>query len=144
FDTTTQTYPISKKNGFLDTSTANYDYRWGVPITETDPNGGRITRTYDAYGRVTKVTTNYDPTGSATLTMEYHPEESPPRAVTTSLGDAISTYTGPKGPPVTVATFIDGIGRTIETRKSAVVNGVIGTTTSGTAAFDEKGRQYMS
>jgi RHS repeat-associated protein len=144
YDSSTQTYPISVTNAFGDVSATSYDVRFGIATVETDPSQARIIRTVDSFGRVHTVASNQDPTNTYTLTMDYYPTESPPRAVTTAHGSAVSTYTGPLAPTTTSAVFTDGLGRTIETRDSANVGGSVGTTTSGAVQRDNMGHVTAS
>jgi RHS repeat-associated protein len=139
YDPDVATYPASMRDGFGYTSTAIYDVRFGVATSETDMNGAQLTRTFDAFGRLATVRGPYD-TAAAALTMDYHPEEFPPRAVTTTRASAPPDYTGPVPAPITTVTIADGLGRAIELRKTSVVNGVPGMTTSGLIARDVVGR----
>ncbi|MDB4955202.1 MAG: repeat protein, partial [Myxococcales bacterium] len=139
YDTDVQTYPASMTDGFGYTSTAQYDVRFGVATSEVDLNGATMTRTLDAFGRLSTVRGPYDTAGPA-LAMEYHPEERPARAVTVTRASAPADYTGPVPAPTTTVTLADGLGRAIELRRTAVVDGVTGMTSSGLVAQDSVGR----
>ncbi len=55
YDSATQTYATKITNALSQFATKTYDYRFGKPLTETDPNGNIITYTYDPFGRVENV-----------------------------------------------------------------------------------------
>jgi RHS repeat-associated protein len=52
FDTS-QTYPASLTTCLGHTTSFGYDARWGVKLSETDPNGQTTTYAYDTFGRPT-------------------------------------------------------------------------------------------
>lgn len=144
FDPIAANYPISVVDGFGYASTASYDLRFGVATTETDVNGAQIVRTLDAFGRLDTVRGPYDSQSAPALEMDYYPQESPPRAVTVTRAAAPADYAGPVPAPVTTAMLVDGFGRTIELRKTAVVDGVAGMSTSGLVQRDGLGRATKS
>jgi RHS repeat-associated protein len=139
YDAETASHPVRTSDGFGLVSTASYDLRFGIATSEIDVNQVELRRTLDAFGRITSVSGPYDTTTPG-LTMEYHPEDSPPRAVTTMHPAAPADYTGPVPAPITTVAICDGLERTIELRKTAVVDGVAGVTTSGLVARDTAGR----
>src|SRR5262249_44467909 len=63
-----------------------------------------------------------------------------PRAITVTRAAAPADYTGPIPAATTAVVFSDGMGRVIEQRKTAVVAGAVGMTTSGFVALDSVGR----
>jgi RHS repeat-associated protein len=63
-----------------------------------------------------------------------------PRAITKTHTAAPDGYSGPIAPDIKTITYVDGLGRALEVRKTAVVNGVTGFTTAGLASFDNVGR----
>ena len=52
YDPVTHTYPARVTNGFGLTSTADYDFRFGVATRETDVNGVAMTRTLESLDRL--------------------------------------------------------------------------------------------
>ena len=143
YDPDVAIYAASSQDGFGLRSTAEYDVRFGVATREVDQNGQQLTRTLDDFGRVTAVRGPYD-TATSGVAMEYHPDESPPRAVTILRAAAPADFTGAIPAPVTTVSISDGLGQTIEQRKTAVVDGVAGMTTSSVAKRDAVGRAIGS
>jgi RHS repeat-associated protein len=139
YDDATQTYPISTTDGFGYTSRATYDPRFGIAISEIDVNGAEVRRTLDPFGRLLAAHGPYDTTLPA-LSFEYVPQASPPRAITITRASAPADYTGPIPTPITTVTFTDGLAREIQLRKTAVVDGIAGMTTSGSTSRDAVGR----
>ena len=68
------TYPLWSKNPVHPKTSWTYDYKLGVPLTETDPNGNQTSAEYDAFGRITKLIRpgNGDSSTSPTIAMDYH------------------------------------------------------------------------
>ncbi|HWO26380.1 MAG TPA: toxin TcdB middle/N-terminal domain-containing protein, partial [Kofleriaceae bacterium] len=139
YDEPTRTYPTRTTDGFGYTSRATYDLRFGVATSEIDVNGSQVRRTLDPFGRLLAVFGPYDATVSA-LSFEYLAETSPPRAVTITRASAPADYSGPLPAPITTVTVTDGLARAIQLRKTAVVDGISGMTTSGAASYDAVGR----
>src|SRR5262249_1995026 len=107
-------------------SSAAYDLRFGQTTRSTDINNQAITTTYDAVGRpVTMVGPYEQGTGLATLTMEYHPEATIPWARSKHL----DLNRGP-GASIDTGTFIDGLERATQVKKSLALH------TSGNSATD--------
>lgn len=130
FEPITRALPATVVDGFGLSSTASYDLRFGIATLEVDTNGAQRRQTLDGFGRVTEVFGPYD-TSLPGLVMSYFPAEAKPRAVTTTRASAPADYTGPLPAPITTVTITDGIGAAIESRKTAVVGGVPGMSTSG-------------
>jgi RHS repeat-associated protein len=139
FDAAVQTYPVKLVDAFGEMSTATYDVRYGVATLETDVSGSSLVRTLDTYGRLASVTGPYDLSGPG-ITMEYHPETSPPSAITVTHPSAPADYTATLPSPITAVTFVDGFAQPIELRKTSNVGGVAGMTTSGAVSRDLLGR----
>jgi RHS repeat-associated protein len=144
YDPVASTYARSVTDAFGYTSSSTFDLRFGAALTETDVNGSQLVRTYDSFGRLTTVRGPYDTAGAPALTMSYFPLEPTPRAVTVIKASAPPNYAGPVPPPTTNVTFVDGFGQAIELRKTAVVDGVLGMTTSGLVQRDSLGRTLKS
>ena len=139
YDARTHTYPARVVNGFGLASTAEYDLRFGVAIHETDVNGQSMTRTLDGFGRLDSITGPYD-VGVPALSFEYFPDAAHPYAIARNRTAAPSGYSGPLPPPITTVTVVDGLGRPIQVRKTAVVDGTLGMTTAGVVRRDALGR----
>jgi RHS repeat-associated protein len=147
FDATTATYPVAKTNGFGDMSTADYDLKYGIATSEVDVAGSHLTRQLDTFGRITGIAGPYEAPGSYAITTSYNPyptPSTPPYAVTTTFTSAPSGY-GPLATPITTVTFVDGLSRVTEQRKTAVVDDgtggqSTGMTTTGWSQRDFAGR----
>lgn len=139
YDDETRTYPTRTTDGFGYTARATYDLRFGVATSEIDVNGVQLQRTLDPFGRLQTARGPYDTTLPA-LSFEYLPDASPPRAITTTRASAPADYTGPVPAPITTVTVTDGLARAIQLRKTAVVDGVAGMTTTGSTSRDAVGR----
>jgi RHS repeat-associated protein len=147
FDPTCRSYPVEVTDGFGYKATAEYDLRFGVAILDKDINDAELRRTLDVFGRPTAVRGPYD-SGAPGLVMDYRPNESPPRAITTTTPSAPPDYTGTVPPPTTAVTFLDGLGRMRAIKKSAVVDvqgiATLGAITSGITKRDAMGRVAAS
>lgn len=138
FDAVTHMYPRRMRDGFGLESRADYDLRFGIATSETDTNGAVLSRTLDAFGRLLTVSGPYDGI-QAGVAMEYHPNETRPRAVTKTRGAAPPGFSSLEAPTLTTVTIIDGLGQTVELRTSAAKNGDAGMTTSGLVKRDQVG-----
>jgi RHS repeat-associated protein len=142
YDPTVRTYVEHIVDNFGLTSTATHDLRFGTVLSQTDENNNVESFSYDEFGRQTSVTGPYEQGGStATITFEYHPEASTPWAITRHL-DKFRSPTD----TIDTVTFMDGLGRVIQTKKDATVyNGTAGgqdvMTVSGAVTYDAFGRQ---
>jgi RHS repeat-associated protein len=143
FDAAVHTYPVTVVNGFGDMSSATYDVRYGVATLQTDVSGNSLVHTFDTYGRLASVSGPYDISGPG-ITMEYHPEASPPSAITVTHPSAPADYTGTLPSAITAVTFVDGLARPIEVRKTSVVDGQVGMTTGGLVSRDALGRAIFT
>jgi RHS repeat-associated protein len=154
YDPTAQTYRTrvdDKSFGYF--STATYDLRFGTLQQSNDVNGQPVTSTRDIFGRVCSVRGPDDQaTSDATITMTYGvvPSSCPngPAPGTAFPAYAVTRHKDVQhsGDPIDTVTFIDGLGRTIQTKKDADVdesgNGTVSTgmAVSGLTTFDGRGR----
>ncbi|MEJ2117630.1 MAG: toxin TcdB middle/N-terminal domain-containing protein, partial [Alphaproteobacteria bacterium] len=141
YDSAVRTHVTRVQDSFGYASTASYDLRWGLPVEARDINNQKISTGYDAKGRIIDYTGPYQQgTGLKTILMEYHPEADVPWALTKHLdvdrnaADFIET-----------ATFIDGIGRVLQTKKDHALHSGGGASTdvmlvSGRVKYDGLGR----
>jgi len=138
-------YPTRVIDSFQLQSTAEYDVRFGVATKETDTNGAMLTRKLDAFGRITQVQGPYDTAATTQgIVNQYFPGDRPARAVTLMTPTAPPGYTGGVAPQTVAVTVVDGLGRVVEQRKTAVVDGVSGMTTSGLVVRDDFGRVIVT
>jgi RHS repeat-associated protein len=142
YDSTVGTYVTSTTDSFGLTSASAPDLRFGTTASETDVNGNVISYTVDEFGRTTTVTGPYQQgTGIATIAFEYHPDAAIPWTITHNA----DVFRGP-GATIDTVTFIDGLKRVIQTKKSAAVfTGVTSAAqdvmqVSGHVTFDPFGR----
>ena len=135
----TGTYLTKITNALGHTRQLAYDARFGQVTSSTDQNAVTTTTEYDALGRVTKV---IGPTDTAALpTISYGYDLSTNPAKTT-----VSTRLQSGQPAVLTAyTFIDGLGRTIQTRAPA--EDPTKQVVTGAVEFDSRGlvsKQWVS
>jgi hypothetical protein len=108
-----RTYPLWSKNALGQRTTITYDYRLGLPLTESDPNDPTPSSTtetgnttieaqYDAFGRMTKLIRPGNDSINPTLKMEYS-NSYPFTTSVTQRVDSNNTYT--------ITRFYDGMGR---------------------------------
>jgi RHS repeat-associated protein len=143
YDEVVNTYPTEVMDAFGYRSSTTYEYDYGLPLIEKDINGQEIHRTYDNRGRLLTLTGPRElATGQAyTIAMEYHPlggNDQLPYAI-------CKHYDEEHGQDILTYTFIDGLGRPVQVKKSAVIwengterEGVM--TVSGKQLYDAFGR----
>ncbi|MDC7220202.1 MAG: SpvB/TcaC N-terminal domain-containing protein [Spirochaetales bacterium] len=134
------------KSGHTDdtyTSSMAWDKSLGVEISRTEINGNTIERTYDSFGRLTAVITDYDDVDNPAVSYTYDTTDTNWRAITSNKVsfDQSNTET------IETVITIDGLGRVIQTAKEGVVSDEEGNKTrgwnkSGALYYDEKGRTY--
>jgi len=143
YDTTAATYRTKVDDlpfGYSSQATPNLSY--GTNDNTTDINGQVESYLYDNYGRLVEVRSPNDQGATPTIAMTYVPDAMPAYAMTKlkdiqHLGDTIDTVT-----------FVDGLGRVIQTKKDMECDAdSCGTTTpatgmsvSGLVQFDSRGR----
>lgn len=137
YDTDLSTHTAMITDSFGYSSTRTYDVRWATIATTTDANSQPSSSTYDQFGRLVEVFGPYDDAGSPgpSLSFEYHPEASPPFAVTHQ-----KDVTRPD--PISTVKFVNGLGREIQRKMDTELDsgGQIGMTVSGKIVFDAIGR----
>jgi RHS repeat-associated protein len=139
YDPTTRTYPAQVSDSFGYTSRFTWNLLHGKPAETIDKNGASMRQSYDAFGRLVRVVGPNDTDAAPALTFEYDPAARPARAVSrhkdVTRSDTIDT-----------AVFIDGLGRTLQTKVDADLDLGSGTSTStgmqvsGRIDFDVLGR----
>ncbi|MGI3199802.1 DUF6443 domain-containing protein [Streptomyces sp. GLT-R25] len=139
YDGPTGTYVTSTKDSFGYRSTASYDLRFGAQTESLDINEQKIATTYDPVGRVTSVTGPHDhKSGRPTIAFAYHPGAAVPYAVTRHLDRGSDGKV--KDDTIDTVTFVDGLGRVVQTKKDAEVAGKDVMTVSGRSVYDVLGR----
>ncbi|SEF70746.1 RHS repeat-associated core domain-containing protein [Nonomuraea solani] len=139
YDDVIGNYVTATTDSFGLTSSATYDLRFGTQLTAVDVNGQRQESTYDAAGRLTSLTGPLERGWwRPTIGIEYHHDATVPYAVTRHLdrkaGGVVELDT------IDTITFTDGLGRTVQTKKDATLDGTEAMTVSGRIVFDEFGR----
>ena len=143
FDDQVHTHIVKTANSYGYSSQASFDYRFGELISSTDINGNRIVYVLDDLGRITKVTGPYELASGApyTIRFTYHPDASIPWAQTFHYDPAHP------GNDLETVTFMDGLGRTLQTKKDGALfqgegkNDQEQMIVSGRLLFDGLGRQ---
>ena len=117
YDTPTGTQVQKITDNFGLSSSATHDLRFGSVLTQTDTNSNSTTYAYDEFGRPTTFTGPYEQgSGTPTIRFEYHPEAVTPWAITRHL-DKFRSATD----TIDTVVFIDGLGRSIQTKKDVTV-----------------------
>lgn len=111
---TTNTYPEKVINAKNQATLANYDLGTGNVLSKTDPNGNTTSYTYDVFGRITKEVKPYDTTDFPTTSYQYFNDGVAPEGTLVSKRE-VSGQAG----TLDNYTFVDGLGRTIQTRSDA-------------------------
>ncbi len=122
-------------------SEATFDGLTGRAASRTDANGQKTTYTYDAAGRLKTITgPNDQDSGHATVTYDYRDDGGAP-VVIASHYDKFNP-----GDPIQTVSFVDGLGREIETKRDAAIFTGTGTAplnrmvVEDTVAFDPLGQ----
>ena len=111
------TYVEKVSNSYGYTSKATYDYAFGQMLSSTDLNGQEVSYQLDALGRVKQIKGPYEQQGGAgyTIRFAYHPKASIPWALTEHYDPAHP------GNPLETVTFVDGLGRVLQTKKDVAL-----------------------
>jgi RHS repeat-associated protein len=143
FDNQVHQYITRASNSFGYSSQAVYDYRFGHPLKSVDMNNNSITYQLDNLGRITQITGPYELAAGVpyTIRFDYHPEAVIPWAHTAHYDPAHP------GNDMETVTFMDGLGRLLQTKKDASIFDGQGKDdkeqmiVSGRIIFDGLGRQ---
>jgi YD repeat-containing protein len=138
-------------DSYTDTMSTTYDYRFGKPLTVTDPTGSTMTYSYDFAGRLVSVTSPLNTSGTPSLVNEYHPvnyyrngfspqgfsyNESP-----THHPYAVSLHYDDNGNLITAtAVLTNGFGQAIQTKKGLRAGNTNMMQVSGRTVVDAFGR----
>ncbi len=151
YDNVVHTYPTQIVNSHGETMNTSYDYRFGKPLTVTDPTGSTMTYRYDFAGRLVSVNSPMNTSGTPSLVNQYHPMNYyqnglNPQGYTFSESPTRHPYTVSKhyddnGNLVTETEVLtNGFGQAIQTKKGLRVGGVNKMQVSGRSVVDAFGR----
>ena len=144
YDTVVHTYPVRVSDARMYTSTSTYDYRIGSPLSTTDIAGQEVNYKYYNDGRLKSIQGPYEKQNGDDWLIKYeyfdryfHDSNSPD-----STAWARTTHLDPLNDNNFIHTvlFTDGLGRVIQTKKDAEVNGNVVMTISGAKILDAYGR----
>ncbi len=140
YDGDVHTYPESVTDTFGTSSQMqNYDLRYGVPLTVTDRAGNQMEYTLDSWGRPLTIRGPKEIADGATYTIRYTYRG---KETARNVSSATTENYDPQHPanPIKTHTYCDGLGRTVQTRVEAEVQGVEKLVVSGHTVFDGLGR----
>ena len=113
YDGDVQTYVTKISDSYGYSSTATYDVRFGEQLTTTDLNGQQTQYTLDAAGRLLTILRPLEIASGQpfTIAFEYHPDD--------PVAWAMAKHYDPAHPGnyLETASFRDGIGREVQTKK---------------------------
>ncbi|HEX4962036.1 MAG TPA: SpvB/TcaC N-terminal domain-containing protein [Thermoanaerobaculia bacterium] len=139
YEPAAQIWPAQVTDSFGYVTRFTWDLKRGDLLTTVDKNGQTIRRSYDGFGRLVRVVGPNDSDASPALAFEYDPVSNPARAVVHQKDVTRSV-------PIDSALFIDGLGRTLQTKENGELDLGTGTSTrtgmrvSGRLDFDALGR----
>ncbi|WP_257456314.1 SpvB/TcaC N-terminal domain-containing protein [Archangium lipolyticum] len=119
YDDEVRTHVVRIDDSFGYYSTAGYDLRFGAPESEIDINGNPVLTTYDDFGRIARVLGPYEIERGLdyTIRFTYRPDAVVPYATTANM-DVFRNVAD----PIETVTFVDGLGRDIQTKKDATLH----------------------
>ena len=132
-------YPIRVTDGFgYRSDMFNYDYRYGIPLSVKDMNGFITEYELDDLGRTTKVIAPNELSAGKDYTVKYE------YGVGGNVRMAKTYHYDPQheDEPMITVNIVDGLGRDLQSRKSAEVRGDNNVMiVSGKTVFDALGRE---
>ena len=153
YDNFVHSYPTAITDTFGVTSQMqDYDFRFGVPLTMVDHAGSQMLYTIDGWGRIITIRGPKEIAAGKPFTIRhtYTGREPAPagttrqRAVSMAMTEHYDPQHSniPNSPdnPIKTYTYCDGLGRIVQTRKEAAVNGVEKLVVSGHTVVDALGR----
>jgi len=116
YDDEVHTYVIATTDAYGYSSSTTYDYRFGVPLETTDLNGNKMQYTYDEKGRMSTLIGPYELAAGKpyTIKMAYHPDADTPYSI-------CHHYNEDTDSDILTVTFVDGLGRAIQVKKSGLL-----------------------
>ncbi len=132
YDPVVQSFMTGTTDSHGYTSSAEWDYRFGEVTKTVDLNGNVTRRVLDGFGRVRDVYGPYDTT-APTAHVDF--------ALSAPVPFAITKNRLPGGGTLDTVMLMDGLGRVIQTKKTALVYGRgLGWSVTGQLLFDAMGR----
>lgn len=116
YDPVAQTFVMSITDSHGHVSTAEYDPRFGEETRTSDVNGNVTARKLDAFGRLERLAGPYDSLDAPTVRVVYAHSASTPYARTRNR---LPRRAGDLRGSVDTVVVMDGLGRVIQTKKSA-------------------------
>jgi hypothetical protein len=140
YDSIANTYPAAVTDTFgIASYMQDYDYRFGVPRTIVDRAGNRMEYTLDAWGRTLTIRGPKEIAANQPYTIRhsYFGKDS-----LKAYASSLTEHYDPQHPgnSIKVRTYCDGLGRIVQTRMEAAVNGVEKQVVSGLQQYDALGR----
>jgi RHS repeat-associated protein len=145
YDEVASTWATSIRDSHQYTSSAAYDLRFGEATRTTDVNGRSTTRQLDAYGRLERLAGPRDTLDAPTVWIDYAHGATVPYART---HNRLPRKAGDRRGTVDTVVVMDGLGRVVQTKKTAematseTTRGV-GWSVSGHQVFDLMGRVQL-
>ncbi|MBQ2489254.1 MAG: hypothetical protein II525_05580, partial [Bacteroidales bacterium] len=151
YDNYVHSYPTAITDTFgISSGLQNYDFRFGIPRTIVDQAGSRMEYTLDEWGRTVSIQGPKELAAQVPYTIRYNytGREPAPSGSThqRAVSMAMTEHYDPQHPsnPIKTYTYCDGLGRIVQTRKEAAVNGVEKLVVSGHTVIDALGRTVAS
>ena len=151
YDNYVHSYPTAITDTFGVTSQMqDYDFRFGIPRTIVDQAGSRMEYTLDEWGRTATIRGPKEIAAGKPFTIRYTYAGREPAPTGSTRQRAVSMAMtenyDPEHPqnPIRTYTYCDGLGRIVQTRKEAEVNGVEKLVISGHTVADALGRTVAS
>lgn len=143
YDKLFETYITKITDAYKLENNFEYDFRFGLDIKRTLTNGASTKTKYDAFGRIVKIQgpnqTNVNiEDADFTIKAEYQHQTKNPYAIIQHF-DEVNRSEG-----IYTINFIDGLGRSIQIKKTGVVNGLKQWIVSGRKQYDELQRLQRS
>jgi RHS repeat-associated protein len=118
YDSHVQTHVAQVADSFGYYSTAEYDLRFGAITRDTDINGNAVVTEYDAFGRPARIIGPYELKHGLPYTILYsYITDAPVPYATTANMDMFRQVAD----PIETVTFVDGLGRVLQTKKDGTV-----------------------
>ncbi len=145
YDEVASTYVTSIRDSHGYASSAKYDPRFGEVIRTTDVNGRVTLRSLDAFGRLERLAAPRDTLDAPTVWITYAPDAKIPYAWT---HNRLPRKEGDRRGAVDTVVVMDGLGRVIQTKKTAEIatsetTKGVGWSVTGHQVFDVMGRVHL-
>lgn len=119
YDDEVRTHVVRIDDSFGYYSTAGHDLRFGAPTSEIDINGNPVLTEYDDFGRIARVRGPYEIERGLdyAIRFTYRPDAVVPYATSANM-DVFRNVAD----PIETVTFVDGLGRAIQTKKDGTLH----------------------